>query len=210
MKASLSGVYLITDTHIQRRFSHTELAGQAQKAGVRGIQYRDKHATGREALEDIKAMTSRLKGSQVSFIVNDRADYAMAGGADGVHLGQDDLPIEAARSLMGPEKIIGGTSSTVDEARSVEQQGADYVALGHVFETETKKKEYPPRGLEILQKVCEVVSIPVVAIGGITLENAPEVIRAGADVIAVSSAICTAENPFQKAREFVRLLPARP
>ncbi|WP_372638863.1 thiamine phosphate synthase [Fodinibius sp.] len=205
MKQDLSGIYLITDTHIQHRFSHMALADQAQEAGVRLIQYRDKQATGREALADIEAMMSKLKDSQASFIVNDRADYALAGGADGVHLGQDDLPIAAARSLLGREKIIGGSSSTLEEALQVEQQGADYVAVGHIFETETKKKEYPPRGLETLQKVREAVTIPVVAIGGITLENATDVIGAGADMIAVSSAICTAEDPFQKAKEFVSL-----
>lgn len=208
MKDNLSGVYLITDTRIQQRFSHRELAEQARDAGVRLIQYRNKQATGREALTDIKTIVSDLKGSQVSFIVNDRADFAMAGGADGVHLGQDDLPVEAARSLMGNEKIIGGSSSTVHEAREMERHGADYVALGHIFETETKKKEYPPRGLDMLRKVCDAVSIPVVAIGGITLENAPKVLQAGADIIALSSAICTAEDPFHKAKEFVRLFPA--
>lgn len=205
MKEELSGVYLITDTYIQQRFSHIALARQAEEAGVRMIQYRDKQATGREALADIETVTSKLKDSQLSFIVNDRTDYALAGGADGVHLGQDDLPVAAARSLLGDEKIIGGTSSTVEEALQVEEQGADYVAVGHIFETETKKKDYPPRGLETLQKVCEAVSVPVVAIGGITLLNAPSVIRAGADIIAVSSAICGAEDPCRKAEEFVHL-----
>lgn len=205
MKRDLTGVYLITDTHIQQRFSHRSLAEQAQEAGVQLIQYRNKQATGREALADIEAMASKLRDSQASFIVNDRTDYALAGGADGVHLGQDDLPIAAARSLLGTKKIIGGTSSTVEEALRVERQGADYVAVGHIFETETKKKEYPPRGLETLQKVCDAVAIPVVAIGGITLGNAPSVIGAGADMIAVSSAICTAVDPGRKAKEFVRL-----
>lgn len=205
MNEHLSGVYLITDTHIQQRFSHIALAEQAQKAGVKMIQYRNKQATGREALADIEVIAANMKESQVSFIVNDRPDYALAGGADGVHLGQDDLPIEAVRSLLGDKKIIGGTSSTVEEALEVEQRGADYVALGHIFETETKQKDYPPRGLETLQEVCDAVSIPVVAIGGINLLNAPSVIGAGADMIAVSSAICTAEDPFRKAKEFVRL-----
>lgn len=205
MKEKISGVYVITDIYIQQRFTHQELAKQAQEAGVRMIQYRDKEATGRQALAEIEAVCQILKGSQTSFIINDRADYALAGGADGVHLGQDDLPIKAARKLMGDEKIIGGTSSTVEKALRVEQQGADYVALGHIFPTQTKQKDYPPRGLDTLQEVCEAVSIPVVAIGGITLENAPDVIDAGADIIAVSSAICAADNPFRKAKEFVSL-----
>src|SRR5690625_5110680 len=205
MKRKLSGVYLITDTHIQTRFSHKELAIQAAEAGVQMIQYRNKQVGGRQALREIEEMVSSVKDAKVSFLVNDRFDYALAGGADGVHLGRDDLPIEAARSLLGDKRIIGGTSATLEEALQVEQQGADYVALGHIFETETKKKDYPPRGLDTLRKVCDALAVPVVAIGGITLRSAPRVLEAGADIIAVSSAICTAENPSREAKNFVRL-----
>ena len=205
MKRKLSGVYLITDTHIQTRFSHKELAIQAAEAGVQMIQYRNKQGGRRQALREIEEMVSSVKDAKVSFLVNDRTDYALAGGADGVHLGRDDLPIEAARSLLGDKRIIGGTSATLEEALQVEQQGADYVALGHIFETETKKKDYPPRGLDTLRKVCDALAVPVVAIGGITLRSAPRVLEAGADIIAVSSAICTAENPSREAKNFVRL-----
>ncbi|WP_142712615.1 thiamine phosphate synthase [Fodinibius sediminis] len=205
MSNRLSGVYLITDTSRQQRFSHRELAEQAQRAGVPVVQYRNKETGGRRALADIRGIADSLAGTGTSLIVNDRADYVLAGKADGVHLGQDDLPIKTARSLLGEARIIGGSSSTVEEARLVEQQGADYVALGHIFESQTKKKDYPPRGLEMLREVCSALSIPVVAIGGITLDNAPEVIGAGADMIAVSSAICMARDPYQKARAFMGL-----
>lgn len=201
----LHGVYLITDAEIQQQFTHVELAEQAVEAGVQLIQYRTKKTGGRQALKEIRAIADRTGPSRTVFVVNDRPDYALAGGADGVHLGQNDLPIPAARKLLGKEKVIGGTSSTVEEALQVEQDGADYVALGHIFETATKKKAYPPRGLDLLRKVCDAVSIPVVAIGGITLQNAPVVIEAGADIIAVSSAICAAENPRRQAEKFVGL-----
>ncbi|MFH5831455.1 thiamine phosphate synthase [Halalkalibaculum sp. DA3122] len=203
MSKGLKGIYLITDTIIQHRFSHVELAMMTVEAGVQMIQYRNKQMTARESIAEIREIAEITSGTETTFIVNDRADLALAGGADGVHLGQDDLPIPAARKVLGKEKIIGGTSSTVEEALQVEQAGADYVALGHIFETTTKQKHYPPRGLETLREVAEAVSIPLVAIGGITLENARDVFEAGADIIALSSAICAADDPGEAARKFV-------
>lgn len=205
MNRPLTGVYLITDTMNQQRFSHAELAEMGVRAGVQMIQYRDKKATPRQALEEIRMISEITSGTDTVFIVNDRPDLAMAGDADGVHLGQDDLPIPAAREVMGASLIIGGSSSTVEEAKQVERDGADYVAFGHIFETGTKQKGYPPRGLEVLQEVAKEVTIPLVAIGGITLENAPRVLEAGADIIAVSSAICGAGNPEKATRELVDL-----
>lgn len=204
MSKKLRGVYLITDTHIQQHFSHEELARQAVQAGVRMIQFRDKEIPAGEALTHVQALAEETAGSDTVFIVNDRPDLALAGGADGVHLGQNDLPIPVARRLLGG-MVIGGTSSTVEEAVQVEREGADYVALGHIFKTRTKLKPYAPRGLDILKQVSRAVSIPVVAIGGIALENAPRVIEAGADLIAVSSAICKADNPEEAAAKLVDL-----
>lgn len=205
MSSKLHGVYLITDTTIQDRHSHLKLAEIAIEAEIPLLQYRDKKATARQVLTDIREISQRTKGTETRLIVNDRTDLAMAGTADGVHLGQDDLPIRAARTLLGPEKLIGGTSSNLEEARQVEQAGADYVALGHIFKTSTKEKEYPPRGLDTLSEVANAVGIPLVAIGGITLQNAPQVIDAGADIIALSSAICAADDPLKAAKEFMAL-----
>ena len=204
MSNRLRGVYLVTDTHIQNRFTHEELARKAVRAGVRMIQFRDKEVSTGEAITCIRALAEEMAGTGTEFIVNDRPDLALVGGADGVHLGRDDLPIPVARRLMG-NMIIGGSSSIPDEAVQVEREGADYVALGHVFKTRTKDKPYAPRGLDILRQVSRRVSIPVVAIGGITLENAPRVLEAGADMIAVSSAICTAEDPEEAASQLVDL-----
>lgn len=200
----LKGVYLITDTHIQQRYSHEELAEMAVKTGISLVQFRDKSSPDAEALKHIQAMAKVTTGTDTALIVNDRADLMLVGKADGVHLGQDDLPIPVARQLLD-NKIIGGTSSTPDEALQVEHDGADYVALGHIFETQTKQKSYAPRGLDMLREVSEAVSIPVVAIGGITQENAADVIEAGADMIAVSSAICKAVDPEAAAARLVDL-----
>lgn len=201
----LHGVYLITDTAIQHRYSHVDLAKCAVQAGVHLVQYRDKAAPGRQALADIRAIASVCRDTRTTLMVNDRADLTIIGEADGVHIGQEDLPIPAARKVIGPDRIIGGTSSTLEEALQVERDGADYVALGHIFDTTTKQKDYPPRGLDTLKEVCDAVSIPVVAIGGITMGNARDVIDAGADMIALCSPICTADDPARAAAEFVAL-----
>lgn len=203
-RAELQGVYLITDTQIQDRYSHVELADAAYRAGVPLVQYRAKEKSDREALADIREIAGLESKGQQLLIVNDRPDLARIGGADGVHLGQDDLPIPAARELLGEQAVIGGTASNREEVRSVVEAGADYVALGHIFETTTKQKEYKPRGLKMLRKVRSEVPIPLVAIGGISLQNAPDVMAAGADIIAVGSAICCADNPRRAARELVK------
>lgn len=201
----LRGVYLVTDTTIQQRYTHVELAQCAIQAGVHLLQYRNKQATARQALADIREISALCRHSRTTFMVNDRADLAVVGGAQGVHVGQEDLPIGAARQVVGRDRIVGGTSSMVEEALQVERDGADYVALGHVFDTTTKQKDYPPRGTHVLKKVCDAVSIPVVAIGGITLASAPRVIDAGADMIALCSPICTADDPARATAEFVSL-----
>jgi len=201
----LRGVYLIMDTVIQQRYTHVELARCALEAGVHLLQYRDKKATGRQMLAETGEIATMARQTSTTFLVNDRSDFAVVGDADGVHVGQEDLPVPAARLIVGADRIVGGTSSTLGEALQVEQDGADYVALGHIFETSTKQKDYPPRGLGLLKDVCEAVSIPVVAIGGITIDNAPQVIEAGADIIAVCSPVCTADDPAAAAARFVEL-----
>ncbi|TYP93908.1 thiamine-phosphate diphosphorylase [Fodinibius salinus] len=202
-KKMLQGIYLITDVEGQDRYSHVELADAAYRAGIQMVQYRDKRRSDRKVLAEIREiMNLKSKGSQL-LVVNDRPDLAKVGGADGVHLGQDDLPISEVKQFLGEEVIVGGTSASLEEARQVERAGADYVALGHIFESSTKEKQYAPRGLDTLRRVRQEVEVPLVAIGGITLKNAPQVIDAGADIIAVSSAICRAENPEQAAAELV-------
>ncbi|HYW35361.1 MAG TPA: thiamine phosphate synthase [Balneolaceae bacterium] len=205
MKHKLKGVYLVTNTSIQHQYNHAQLAEMALRGGANIVQFRDNQSGARESLKYAKSVVNVCRSYNAMSIINDRTDIAIAAEATGVHLGQDDLPLQTAREILNDGQIIGGTSSTLKEARQVEAEGADYVALGHIFDTTTKQKDYAPRGLDILQKVSKSLSIPVVAIGGITLENASDVIAAGADMIAVSSAICCAPNPVKATEKLMNL-----
>ena len=139
--------------------------------------------------------------AQLPFIVNDRADVAVALNADGVHMGQGDLPLDATRNIVGKDKIIGVSAETPAEGREAEQMGADYIGVGPVFSTGTKPDAGTPIGIDGLKKVVDAVSIPVVAIGGITIENISDVIRCGAAGAAVISAIIGSEDPESAARK---------
>jgi thiamine-phosphate pyrophosphorylase len=146
------------------------------------------------------AMQTLCRAAGVAFIVNDRVDVAIASGADGVHLGQDDFNIPLARKLLGDRAIIGGSASTMEEARTCLAEGADYIGFGPIFPTGSKADAGPVSGLEILRQVVEGISIPIIAIGGITTENSPLVMRAGAHGIAVISAVCCQAHPAGAAR----------
>lgn len=203
MKSSVKGVHVITDTYIQNRFNHVELARFAAEAGVSVIQFRDKQQFPAAMLPSIRRMKSVCKEHKCSLIVNDRVDLAMAAGADGVHLGQNDLPVKDTRALLGEAMIIGGTASNLEQALHVQEEGADYVGFGHIFRTDTKHKDYEPRGLEGLREVTRELRIPVIAIGGIGEENIKEIMNAGAKGFAVSSAVCAHQKPLEAARRLV-------
>jgi thiamine-phosphate pyrophosphorylase len=160
----------------------------ALKAGVQWIQYRDKESTRRDvhtAALRLRDITARFGAT---FIVNDYADIALATRADGVHLGQDDLPLSVARKIMGADKIIGISTHNVEQAVKADKDGADYIGFGPVFHTITKDAG-SPRGIGMLREVTKQVHIPVIAIGGITPDNAGSALAAGADAVAVASAI---------------------
>jgi len=195
MKNSVTGLYVITDTTIQTNYSHTELAAKAVGGGADIIQLRDKTMPGGLLLKTAREICKICHQSHSLFIVNDRVDVALLTEADGIHLGKDDLPIEQARQILGPDKIIGGTASTLKEAKKVAYAGADYIGFGHIYPTKTKNKPYAPRGIPALKTVCSSVSIPVVAIGGIKLENINKVKDTGTSAVAICSAICKADNP---------------
>ncbi|MEX0994400.1 MAG: thiamine phosphate synthase [Balneolaceae bacterium] len=206
MKHRIKGLYLITDTRIQNRYTHVELARKTVPEGLHMIQLRDKELPTGPLLETALEMARICRENDCLFIVNDRVDIALAAGADGVHLGQDDFPIPQARERLGPGKIIGGTASTPEEAKKVEGEEADYVGFGHIYETGTKRKDYPPRGLDGLRRVTETLRLPVAAIGGIRADNLEDVIRAGASAVALSSAICTADDPGKTVRNLLEIL----
>lgn len=187
-------LYVITDAQLSRGRSHLEVAREAIKGGASLIQFRDKEMTTRELVETARRLKELTKKKGVPFIINDRLDVALAVDADGVHVGQDDMPAALTRQLIGPDKILGVSASTVEEALQAEREGADYVSASPVFTTPTKPDAPPPTGLEGLRAIVEAVNLPVIAIGGINEENVTEVMEAGAQGVAVISAVVSAPD----------------
>jgi thiamine-phosphate diphosphorylase len=186
----------------------TECAEKLAAAGVRLLQYRNKRASARELFESSKRLSSLLIPQGVTFVVNDRADVALAADASGVHVGQEDLGAEAARSVVGDGKLLGISAHNLEQFKQAADTSADYVAVGPVFATSTKANPDPVVGIELIRQVRSLTNKPIVAIGGITLERAAEVMRAGADCVAVISDILLAAHPGQRARQYLELLEA--
>lgn len=153
------------------------------------IQLRDKDASAREMLDQARACVRLTRAGGARLIINDRVDVALTADADGVHLGQEDMPVEDAREILGEDKIVGVSTHSIDQFRSALETSANYIAVGPVYPTKTKENPYPPVGLELVREAKKIADRPVVAIGGITPKRAPEVIAAGADCIAVVSAL---------------------
>lgn len=181
-----------------------ELAGLALEGGAGMVQLRRKNASGRELYEWAIRIQALCRSRDALFIVNDRVDIALAMQADGVHLGQQDLPAAAARRLLGPDAIIGVSVSGIREAVQAREDGASYVGLGHIFQTISKEKALPPIGLAAIGDVAKSAGLPVVAIGGIGPEQAPKVMAAGASAVAVISAVTAADDPVAATEELVR------
>jgi thiamine-phosphate pyrophosphorylase len=184
----------------------TECAQRLAAAGVRLLQYRNKQASTRELFESSRRLSSLLIPQGVTFVVNDRADVALASEASGVHVGQEDLGAGAARSVMGAGKLLGVSTHNLDQFKDAVQTSADYVAVGPVFSTSTKANPDPVVGIELIRRIRRLTEKPIVAIGGITLERAAEVIQAGADSVAVIRDILLAPDPAQRARNYIERL----
>ena len=193
-------LHVLTDITLQSRFSHVELTRQAIAGGADTIQFRQKSGSTREMIDIARRMKRVCGEAGVSFIVNDRLDIALASEADGVHLGQDDFPLPLARKLLGPDRILGGSASDMEEARICLSEGADYVGFGPVFPTTSKDDAGPVSGIERLKEIVENIPVPIIAIGGISAKNAPAVMKAGAAGIAVISAVCCQEDPLEATR----------
>ena len=189
-----SPFYAMADTLNRPELSFQELTDHLCAGGVRLLQLRVKQQPTRDFVALATAVQRICRRSQCTLIINDRVDIALAVEADGVHLGQDDLPLAAARKIVGREKIIGVSTHTVRQALSAEQEGADYIGFGPLFGTTTKATGYTARGLEQLQDLRQRVRLPIVAIGGITAERAPAALRAGADAVALISDIVLAPD----------------
>ena len=190
-------LHLVTDRSLSLGRSLVEVVQEAVAGGVTCVQLREKSCSTREFLQEAEQLKKLLQPLGVPLIINDRVDIALAIGADGVHLGQSDMPICHARRLLGPDCLIGISAESLDDALVAEQQGADYIGISPVFRTPTKTDTAPALGLEGLSRIRERVLIPLVGIGGINLANARQVIDAGADGVAVVSAVMAAESPRQ-------------
>ena len=192
--ARIRGLYVIVDPAACRGRSPVDVARMALEGGARTIQWRDKRRDKGEQLDDARAIAALCREHGGLFLENDHADFAVALGADGVHLGQHDLPIDLVRPIVGPKMIVGVSTNTVDEARAAEASGADYVAVGAIFATSSKDVTRAA-SLDRLRDVKAAVRVSVVAIGGISIENVARVVAAGADAAAVISAVCGADGP---------------
>lgn len=185
----LPRLYPITDAR-SSGLSHAEQVLRLSRGGASLIQLREKHLSGREFFREAEAALRQAREAGVRLIINDRVDLALALGADGVHLGQDDLPPESARRLLGEQAVIGFSTHNLEQAMAAARLPIDYLALGPIFATSSKDSPDPVVGLDGLRRVREAVpALPLVAIGGITQENALQTLAAGADSLAVISAL---------------------
>jgi thiamine-phosphate pyrophosphorylase len=206
MLSRIGRLHVITDTTLQHRYSHAELAELAIRGGADTIQYRSKSPDIRLLLREASEVREVCTHYSVTFLVNDRVDVALAVDADGVHLGREDMPLPVARKLLGPDRIIGGTVRNREHLRQAIRESADYVGLGPVFGTASKSVAHDLLGLEVVRQVSAESTIPVIAIAGITVANAGEVIAAGASGIAVIGAVCCADEVEGAARELIQAM----
>jgi thiamine-phosphate pyrophosphorylase len=200
----LPSLYAILDPEQARGRSAEDILGELLRAGIKILQLRAKAMSARDFLDLARTVRERTRAHGCRFIVNDRADVVLACDADGVHLGQDDLPLHAARRLL-PAKIIGISTHDRSQAKQAEEGGADYIGFGPIYGTATKETGYSARGLAMLRELRGVVAIPIVAIGGINEGNVSEVWAAGADSAAIISDILGAENITAKTQRILAL-----
>ena len=196
------GYYFVTDKKLSKKGIASDVR-QALTAGVKCVQYRDKEADAEKAYAEALELKRICK--DITFLINDRLDLALRLDADGVHLGQDDLPVAMARRLLGEKKIIGLTVHSLEEARQAKKQGADYIAVSPVYATRTKKDAGRPCGTALIKKIKKQVKLPVVAIGGINLSNADRIVRAGADGLCAISSVVTRSDVKKEISRFQKI-----
>jgi thiamine-phosphate pyrophosphorylase len=199
----LSGLYVILDPLVCPDRPLADVLKDAAAAGVKIFQYRNKAASMKEAYAEALALRKIASDLSVTFIVNDRCDVALAVEADGVHLGQEDLPFDLARKVMGPNKLIGLSTHNADQVKEAEWLKPDYIGFGPIFKPGSKQDHDPVVGVEGLTRVRSLTSLPIFAIGGITVDQVGEVMKAGANGVAVISAILKAPVTRQAVGDFV-------
>lgn len=201
----MEGIYFVTDEAACKGKPLESVVASAARAGVFCVQLREKRTSARVFLKKALDLMAILKPAGIPLIINDRVDIALAAGADGVHLGQSDMPYAHARRLMGPEALIGLSVETWKDVEEAQDMDVDYLGVSPVFSTPTKTDTKDPWGIDGLKKIRGYSRHPLVAIGGINASNAGDIINAGADSLAVVSAICSAADVFEAARHLVRI-----
>lgn len=193
-------LYLVTDRGMAGGRATLEIISAAVNGGVTVVQLREKDCSTRDFIEQVLTIKEFLKTRGVPLIINDRVDVAQAVNADGVHLGQTDMPLEMAKDILGESMITGISAESLQDAIEAEKGGADYLGVSPIYATPTKTDTAPPLGLEGLREIRKAVRLPLVGIGGLNQDNAADVIRNGADGVAVVSAIVAASDPEAAAR----------
>ena len=205
MSLVLPPLYMILDAALLTT-SELEAARKLADAGVRLFQYRNKRGSSRELLQASSALAAELVPRGALFFVNDRPDVALLSGANGVHIGQSDLPVAETRAVLGQGKLLGVSTHNLEQFRAAAETDADYIALGPVFATDSKANPDPVVGTVMIREARKLTKKPIVGIGGISLERAKEVMEAGADSVAVISDVLRASDPAARARQFLDLL----
>jgi thiamine-phosphate pyrophosphorylase len=206
MRLAIPRLYAIMDPAQMGGRAALEVLDALLASGVKLIQYRDKNSTVHEIFRASLPLAQRAREAGCVFTVNDRADIAVAVGAGGVHVGQEDLPVELARQIVGPERWVGYSTHDLSQVREADASSADYIAYGPIFATQSKEKPDPTVGLEGLRHARQATAKPLVAIGGITVGNARSVIEAGADSVAVIRDLFSSPDPGARARQFQEIL----
>lgn len=198
----MKGYYFITDSDLSRAGNISDVM-HAAACGVEVVQYRNKNAETREMYEEALRLKEICR--DLTFLINDRIDIALAVDADGVHLGQSDMPCTTARKLLGREKVIGVTVHNLSEALQAERLGADYLGVSPIFKTATKPDAGKPAGITLIEEIREEVDIPLIAIGGINHSNAPAVVQAGADGLCAISCVVASNDVVAQIKSFQNL-----
>lgn len=195
-------LHVLTDFHLQQQRPHAELARLAIRGGADTIQFRQKHGGIQNILIEARKVAAVCRDTSTPLIVDDRIDVTQGIDANGVHLGQQDFPVDEARAILGPEATIGATATKTEQVIKAYELGADYVGFGPVFPTTSKRNPKSVKGPEGVQDASEAVPIPIIAIGGVTHDRVRSALEAGAHGVAVLSAVCTAKNPERATARF--------
>ena len=199
-------LYLVTDRELSMGRNILSVVKSVVNGGVSCVQLREKKCSTNEFIEQALLLRDFLHSRNIRLIINDRLDVAIAVGADGIHLGQKDMPLTMAKKIVGGSMIIGVSAECLDDAIKAEKEGADYIGAGPIYATATKTDTGKPLGLSGLIQIRRRVKIPIVAIGGLNRTNAEAVIKCGADGIAVVSALVSAKDPEKSARELKEII----